>query len=184
MQTELRILGVAAAIGLDVLALSAAIGVKPLPWPRRLGLGAAFASAELVMQATGLVAGAAFGKVVGDLAAWVGLAVLLGIGIWVFASSFSLTNDHDFDVNTPVGLLLACLSISLDSLGIGFSLPALRLPLVQLFATVAVSTVCFTLAGLTFGARLGDAFGRRAERAAGAVLILLAFGFAVERLVH
>jgi putative Mn2+ efflux pump MntP len=182
MQTELRILGVAAAIGLDVLALSAAIGVKPLSWSRRLGLGACFASAELVMQGIGLVAGTGLGHVVGELAAWVGLTVLLGIGIWIFASSFSKESQFDFDVETPLGLLLACLSISLDSLGIGFSLPALGLPLVQLFATVAVSTVCFTLAGLTFGAKLGEAFGRRAERGAGAVLILLAIAFAVERL--
>jgi putative Mn2+ efflux pump MntP len=95
---------------------------------------------------------------------------------------FAPDDEHAFNVNTIGGLLLASLSISLDSLGIGFALPALRLPLVQLFGTVAISTACFTLAGLAFGAMLGHAFKKNAERAAGIVLIALAVIFAVQQL--
>jgi putative Mn2+ efflux pump MntP len=79
-------------------------------------------------------------------------------------------------------LTLASLSISLDSLGVGFALPALHLPIVPLLSTVAVSTVCFTLAGLAFGAMLGHVFEKNAEKAAGIVLIALAVIFAVQQL--
>ena len=184
MQTELRILGVAVAIGLDVLALSAAVGMKGMSWGRRLRLGGSFALAEIIMQASGLTLGTAFGRVVGDVAAWTGLAILAAIGVWIFVTSFSTDSEHDFDVTTPLGLLLASLSISLDSLGVGFALPAMRLPVPQLFATVAVSTICFTVAGLAFGERLGTKFEKRAERGAGIVLILLAIAFTVEKLAQ
>jgi manganese efflux pump family protein len=178
VDTELRILGVALAIGLDVLALSIAIGIKQPPWSERIRLGVAFSSAEILMQLTGLGLGAGFGRLVGTIATWIGLVVLAGIGVWILREGFSDNDDHEFDVRTPGGLLLASLSISLDSLGVGFALPALRLPLIPLFSTVAVSTVIFTLTGLAFGAALGHRFGKNAEKAAGIVLIVLAVLFA------
>jgi putative Mn2+ efflux pump MntP len=181
MNTILRIVGVAVAIGLDVLALSVAVGIRGLPWGSRLRLGATFAAAEIAMQILGYVLGTGFGRIVGVAAEWIGLLVLAGIGIWILREGFS-DDPHEFNVEKPAGLALASLSISLDSLGVGFALPALRLPLVPLFATVAVSTVCFTLGGLAFGEALGHKFEKNAERAAGIVLILLAAFFAIERL--
>jgi manganese efflux pump family protein len=178
VDTEIRILGVALAIGLDVLALSTAIGIKEPPWSERIRLGFAFSAAEIIMQIAGLFLGAGFGRLVGTIATWIGLLVLAGIGAWILREGFSDNDDHEFNVNTPGGLLLASLSISLDSLGVGFALPALRLPLLPLFSTVAVSTVIFTLTGLAFGAALGHKFEKNAEKAAGIVLILLAVFFA------
>jgi manganese efflux pump family protein len=180
LETAVRILGVALAIGLDVLALSTAIGIKEPPWGERIRLGIAFSLAEILMQVIGLSLGAGFGRLVGTVATWAGLIVLAGIGVWILREGFS-EREHEFAVKTPAGLVLASLSISLDSLGVGFALPALRLPLAPLFSTVAVSTVAFTLAGLAFGAALGHAFEKNAEKAAGIVLILLAVFFAIEK---
>ena len=181
VHTELRILVVALAIGLDVLAVSTAVGIKGPPWGLRLRLGAAFAAAELIMQITGLLLGTGFGRIVGEIATWVGLLVLAGIGAWILREGFT-DEEHDFDIGTPGGLVLASISISLDSLGVGFALPALNLPLAPLLTTVAISTVCFTMAGLAFGALLGHVFEKNAERAAGVVLIGLAVAFAIQHL--
>ena len=181
MQTEGRILAVALAIGLDVVALSTAVGIKAPPWNVRLRLGAAFASAELAMQVIGLLLGTGFGRVVGEVATWLGLLVLALIGAWILREGFS-EGDHEFDVGTGPGLALASLSISLDSLGVGFALPALKLPLFPLLSTVAVSTVCFTFVGLAFGEVLGHRFEKNAERLAGIVLIALAAVFAYQHL--
>jgi putative Mn2+ efflux pump MntP len=134
------------------------------------------------MQVLGYVLGTFFGRVIGDVAAWIGLVVLAGIGLWILYESFQKGDDHDFDVEKPVGLLLASVSISLDSLGVGFALPSLHLPIVGLFITVACTTIAFTLAGLAFGKRLGELYEVYAERGAGAVLILLAIAFAIEKL--
>jgi putative Mn2+ efflux pump MntP len=180
MNTALRIAGVATAIGLDVLALSIAVGIRGLPWRSRLRLGITFAGAEIGMQIVGYLLGTGFGQIVGIAARWIGLVVLAAIGIWILKEGFSEDGTRDFDVERPAGLILASLSISLDSLGVGFALPALRLPLAPLFATVAVSTIGFTLGGLLFGETLGHTFEKNAERGAGIVLILLAAFFAFE----
>lgn len=182
MTAEIRILGVALAIGLDVLALSVAIGIKEPPWPQRIRLGLAFSTAEILMQLVGLSLGTGIGHLVGAVATWIGLLVLAGIGAWILREGFSADADHEFNVATAGGLLLASLSISLDSLGVGFALPALQLPLIPLFATVAVSTALFTLTGLAFGAMLGHRFEKNAEKAAGVVLLVLAVVFAVQQL--
>lgn len=182
METGIRIGGVALAIGLDVLALSVAIGIKEPPWRERLRLGLAFSLAEILMQVVGLTLGRGFGALVGTVATWIGLIVLAGIGAWILREGFSAGDERQFDVKTLGGLLLASLSISLDSLGVGFALPALHLPLIPLFSTVAVSTVIFTLVGLAFGAALGHAFEKNAEKAAGVVLIALAALFAFQKL--
>jgi manganese efflux pump family protein len=178
---EVRILGVALAIGLDVLALSTAIGIKEPPWRERIRLGFTFATAEILMQIVGLFLGVGFGRLVGTIATWAGLIVLAGIGVWILREGFSDDADGQFNVNTIGGLLLASLSISLDSLGVGFALPALHLPLLPLFSTVAVSTVVFTLTGLAFGAVLGHKFEKNAEKGAGIVLIALAVLFAIQK---
>lgn len=167
---------------MDVFALSIAVGIKGLSWPSRLRLGATFAFAEIFMQVLGYVLGTFFGRVIGDVAAWIGLVVLAGIGVWILYESLQKGGDHDFDVEKPAGLLLASLSISLDSLGVGFALPSLHLPIIGLFTTVACTTVAFTLAGLAFGKKLGELYEVYAERGAGAVLILLAIAFAIEKI--
>jgi putative Mn2+ efflux pump MntP len=166
---------------LDVFALSIAVGIKGLPWPSRLRLGATFALAEIFMQVLGYALGTVFGRVIGDVATWVGLVVLAGIGAWILYESFKKAG-HEFEVEKPTGLLLASLSISLDSLGVGFALPSLHLPILGLFITVACTTIAFTLAGLAFGKTLGELYEEYAERGAGTVLILLAIAFAIEKL--
>jgi putative Mn2+ efflux pump MntP len=181
LQIALRIGAVASAIGLDVFALSIAVGIKRLPWISRIRLGGCFAVAEISMQGVGLLLGTGFGRLVGSVATWIGLAILAGIGAWILREGFESGEERHFDVETPIGLLLASLSISLDSLGVGFALPFLKLPIVPLFAVVACSTGIFTLTGLAFGEYLGHKFEKNAERGAGIVLILLAIFFAVEK---
>jgi putative Mn2+ efflux pump MntP len=124
-----------------------------LPWSSRLRLGATFAFAEIFMQILGYLLGTVSGRVIGDVAAWIGLVVLAGIGLWILYESFKKGDGHDFDVEKPTGLILAALSISLDSLGVGFALPSLHLPILGLFVTVACTTIAFTLAGLTFSGK-------------------------------
>ncbi len=108
-----------------------------------------------------------------------GFAVLAAVGIFIIRESFQ-DAESVMNTDTPVGLIATCLSISLDSLGIGVSLPGVPLPLVPLLATVAVSTVIFTSAGLKFGTLLGERYEQLAERGAGTVLVLLALVFTIQ----
>lgn len=176
--------GIAIAVGLDVLALSVGIGVLGVPWPIRLRVGAAFATAEIFMQCLGALIGALAGHAAGDIAAYAGFIVLAFIGVLIFRESFGHEPKLSEKITSGVGLLAASASISLDSLGVGFSLPTLQVPLLPLIATVAVTTVMFTLIGLAFGEMLGARFRKHAERAAGIILVLLAVIFTFQHYAH
>jgi manganese efflux pump family protein len=178
---ELKILAIAFAVGLDVLALSIAIGIMQLPWSSRIRLGASFCAAEVIMQIIGYGIGTGAGHVIGTIADYVGFAILAAVGVFVVRESFG-KEDVTFKVDSGWGLILASASISLDSLGIGVSLPGVPLPLLPLLATVAVSTVIFTTVGLTFGAQLGSRYRQLAERVAGFVLIALAVFFTAQHI--
>ena len=178
-----KVLAVSLAVGLDVLALSVGVGVARLSLAVSFRIGTAFATSEIAMQLIGYVLGARASQMLGEIADDICLVLLLLIGCLMIVKSFEYLPEVQFDTAKGAGLLLASLSISLDSLGVGIALPALGIPLVPLLVTISITTSAFTLIGLAFGARLGERYERDAERAAGAMLVLLAASFAVERLV-
>jgi putative Mn2+ efflux pump MntP len=178
-----KVLAVALAVGLDVLALSIGVGVAQLSPGASLRVGSAFAVSEIGMQLIGYGLGAGVNQMLGEIADDLGPALLLLIGCLMIVKSFEYLPEAHFDTAKGAGLLLASLSISLDSLGVGVALPGLGIPLVPLFVTVSITTILFTLIGLAFGALLGERYECNAERAAGVVLVLLAGSFAVERLI-
>lgn len=180
----LRIGLISLAIGLDVLALAIGIGVTGVPWNIRIRVGAAFAGAEIGMQLLGIGVGTGAGHLVGELAAYCGFAVLALIGVYMLYESLAATEELNGMATSGWGLVAASASISMDSLGVGFSLPSLGVPLVPLFATVAVTTVAFTLTGLAFGNALGRRYRTGAERGCGIVLIVLALLFTLQHIAH
>jgi putative Mn2+ efflux pump MntP len=159
------------------------VGVAQLAFDVSLRVGFAFASSEIAMQVIGYGLGMGASHVLGEIAAYVGLALLGSIGLLMIRNSFRPSSEAVFDATRGVGLIMASLSISLDSLGVGITLPVLGLPLLPLLVTVSISTTVFTLIGLSFGARLGERYERNAERAAGGILVALAALFALERMV-
>ena len=176
---EFKILSIAFAVGLDVLALSIAVGIMQLPWRSRIRLGFAFSGAEVVMQVVGYAIGTGAGHLVGTIADYAGFAILAVVGVYVVRESYT-DAESTLKVDSGWGLVAACASISLDSLGIGVSLPGVPLPLLPLLATVAVSTIIFTSVGLAFGSQLGNRYKQVAERLAGVVLIILAVLFTAQ----
>jgi len=174
--------GVAVAVGLDVFALSIAVGIMQIPAQMRLQLGIAFSIAEVLMQLAGYMIGTGAGHVIGTISSYAGFAVLAGVGVYILYDSFN-DGDTNFNVHSAWGFVVLCLSISLDSFGIGVSLPGVPLPLAPLLSTVAASTVVFTVIGLAFGARLGKRYKRYAERGAGSVLVVLAMYFTVQHVL-
>jgi manganese efflux pump family protein len=177
-----RVFAVAFAVGLDVLAISLAVGTAQLNHDASLRVGLAFASAEIGMQVVGYGLGTGASQIFGEIAVYVGFALLASIGVVMIVKSFRHSSGAKFDATRGAGLLIASLSISLDSLGVGIALPALAIPLLPLLVTVSITTTVFTLIGLSFGARLGERYERNAERAAGTILVVLAVLFAIARL--
>jgi putative Mn2+ efflux pump MntP len=178
-----KIIGVSIAVGLDVLAISVGIGVARLPWRASMRLGAAFATAEILMQVIGYELGSGAGRLLGDVAADAGIGLLALVGLLMLRSALHETEAPEFDPTKGAGLVMTALSVSLDSLGVGIALPNVAIPLLPMVVVLSISTTLFTFLGLSFGARLGTHFEARAELLAACLLLLLAAAFAIERYV-
>lgn len=179
-----KIAAIAAAIGFDTIAISIAVGMGGVSKQAAVRVGVAFATAEVVMQALGFWLGSGLGAVVGTIAPYAGFAVLFAIGVWTITGSLhGRESEKRIKLDSLPGMVGASLAISLDSLGIGFSLPGVPVPLVPLLITVACTTLVFTVVGIWSGTRLGERFEQRAELTAGSVLILLAIVFTVQHLI-
>jgi putative Mn2+ efflux pump MntP len=178
--TAAKVIAVAVAVGLDVLAVSVGVGVTRLAWNDSLRVGVAFATSEILMQIIGYAIGISAVRTIGEVAAYGGFGLLGIVGFLMFWGSLHDEVEEKFDATHGAGLLLTSLSISLDSLGVGFALPGVPIPFVPLLITLSISTTAFTLIGLEFGARLGQRYEKGAERAAGIILMALAVLFTVE----
>jgi putative Mn2+ efflux pump MntP len=178
LSVALRVTVVALSLALDVFAVCVGVGIgSELSRGAKLRIGAAFASAEVVMNVVGALLGAALGKVIGGVAAYLGFAALVGVGAYMIWEAVK-AEESDFDLSRGWGLLLASLSISLDSLGIGFSIVYIGVPVYVTLAAVAFVSVLATASGLALGRRLGARVEERAALAGGVVLILTGLTFA------
>jgi putative Mn2+ efflux pump MntP len=173
----LRVALLAGSLALDVFAVCVGVGIQPLDRTERLRIAISFAVAELSMTLIGVGLGAIVGHVLGQTAGYLGFAALFGVGTYMI---FETTNEKKRPMNLASGwgLFLASLSISLDSLGIGFSVIYLGVPLWETLAAIAFASVTASTLGLTFGQRLGAIVGTRAALTAGIVLVATGVLFA------
>lgn len=174
-----RVAVIAASLALDVFAVSVGVGIKGASRAAKIQIGAAFATAEVGMNLVGAGIGAVVGTAIGAAAGYLGFAALVGVGIWMIVESVQGDDDGDFDLSRGHGLFLASLSISLDSLSIGFSIVYIGVPLAITLGAIGLAAVVSTTLGLALGSRLGARVGERAGLVAGIVLAITGLGFAI-----
>lgn len=180
-----KILFVALSLGLDVFAVSVGVGMKgPDRWIK-IRIGAAFATAEVTMTVLGVLLGQFAGRLLGDAAGYLGFTALVGVGAYMIYEALHGTEEGGgFDLSRGFGLVLGALSISLDSLGIGFSILYIGVPLGVSLVFIGVASVLSTSAGLMLGKRLGVVAEETAALWAGIVLVLTGLAFAGLKYFH
>ncbi len=178
----LKIAFVAASLGLDVFAVCVGVGVRGTDRALKFRIGIAFACAEVGMTLLGVVLGAAAGKLLGDFAGYLGFIALTVVGAYMVYEALRAGNSRGFDLSRGWGLFLGALSISLDSLGIGFSILFIGVPLIVSIVCIAAASILSTTLGLTLGKALGARMGDVAALWAG--IILAATGVAFGALKH
>jgi putative Mn2+ efflux pump MntP len=185
MTSAIKIIAVAVSLALDVFAVSVGVGMRGVPTALKIRIGIAFATAEIVMNLAGAALGAALGHFIGNDAGYIGFAALFGLGIYMIAESLRESTQHRaLDMSRGWGLLIASLSISLDSLGIGFSILYIGVPLAVALGTIGAVSVGATALGLWLGRMLGRRVEERAELFAGIVLALTGIAFASLKALH
>jgi len=179
----LRVALVAISLALDVFAVSVGVGMRGTTRAAKFRIGAAFASAEVGMNLVGAGIGAVAGRAIGDVAAYIGFTALVGVGIYMIVESIR-AKEEQLDLSAGWGLMLASLSISLDSLGIGFSIVYIGVPIAVTLGAIALASILSTTLGLAFGKRFGSTVGERAGLIAGVVLIATGGLFATLKYLH
>ena len=174
----LKVAVVALSLGLDVFAVSVGVGMRDVPIALRWRIGFAFTTAEVSMTLIGAGLGAVIGRLIGDVAGYFGFAALVAVGVYMLVEALRESESGGIDFSRGWGLFLGALSISLDSLGIGFSILYIGVPLAVSLVTIALVAATSTALGLTLGRALGARAEESAERWAGIILILTGLVFA------
>ena len=173
----LKLLAFVLPLGLDSLAVAAAIGAvqAATAWPR-VRISLVFVIFEGGMPLIGLGLGAALAAGVGQLAGYLAGGAVLAVGAWMLLAGGDQEEEENASrLVTSRGLALVALgvSISLDELAVGFTIGLARLPVTAVIVAIALQAFLAAQLGLAIGARIGERWRERAERLAGIALILL-----------
>ena len=180
-----KLVGLIVPLGLDTFAVAAALGMAGLRPRDRLRVSALFTAFEMGMPLVGFFGGQVVGGLVGSLADYAAIAILVALG------GYLLWPRPEEAEEARLGLLARTrgfaalglgVSISLDELAIGFTIGLLRLPIVLIVVLIGLQTVVVAQLGLRLGARLGEAIREGAERVAGLALALLGLFLLLEKL--
>jgi putative Mn2+ efflux pump MntP len=172
----LTLVGLIVPLGLDTFAVAAALGMAGLPQRQRLRVTLLFTAFEMGMPLVGLVVGRLVGGVIGDIADYLAIAILIGLGafmLWPWRQEKPDANAQLLARTRGLTALALGVSISLDELAIGFTLGLLKLPIALVIVLIGLQTFVATQLGLRLGARVGERVREGAERLAGLALVLL-----------
>jgi manganese efflux pump family protein len=162
---------------LDTFAVSAALGAAGLPARERLRVSLLMVGFEVTMPVAGLLLGSLAGGFIGGAADYLAIALLAGLGIWILRPAAGDAEEEKLGAlgrATGVAAIGLGLSISLDELAMGASLGLLQLPVVPALVLIGLQAVIASQLGLRLGSRLSERSRERSEKAAGAILLLLA----------
>lgn len=182
---SVKIAILALALALDVFAVSVGVGVRGASRGAKVRIGAAFACAEIGMNLAGAAIGVLAGRLVGEIAAYAGFAALFCLGAYMIRESLGeMAGPSVLDLSRGRGLFVASVAISLDSLGIGFTIFYIGVPIVITLVAIGVASVASTTLGLTLGRWLGRFAERNAAFVGGVILAVTGIAFAVLKALH
>ena len=170
----------AVSVALDVFAVCVGVGVRGHTRAEKFRIGFAFAGAEVVMNLIGMGLGSFVGALIGGAAAYLGFVALFCVGVYMIVESVR-EESGELDLSTGWGLVLAAISISMDSLGVGFTLPYLGVRVIISLAAIFAVSIVATSTGLTLGRILGNRAGGATGLFAGVLLALTGLIFAAAR---
>ncbi|HUN30021.1 MAG TPA: manganese efflux pump [Alphaproteobacteria bacterium] len=165
--------------------MSVGLGMRGVTPQERLRIAIAFPCAEILMNCLGAALGALTGRLIGDAAGYVGFAALIAVGCYMILEARSaMAERRPAKVPSGWGLLVASLAISLDSLGIGFSILFVGVPVAASLIVIGIVSVIATLLGLRLGRILGSRVEDLSEMLAGVLLAFTGVAFIALKVLH
>ena len=169
----LLLIGLILPLSLDTFAVSAALGVAGLSRGSRARLSLTFAAFEGGMPLIGLLVGVGLGQRLGEVAEYVAIAGLIGLGAYELFADERGAGGRVRSLAQAKGLVLltAGLAVSLDELAIGVVFVVLAVPIGPAVAAIALQAVVVSQIGFELGARVAERLREAAERLSGIALI-------------
>jgi putative Mn2+ efflux pump MntP len=172
----IRLLAMILPLAADTFAVSAALGILRLAPRRRVALSLTFAAFEGGMPLVGLALGAFLGRLMGNLADYIAIAGLIGLGAYLLFQNEATEGARleRLAQSNGIAVLGAGVAVSLDELAIGLTLGLLGVPIVAALILIAVQAFAISQLGFVVGTRVSESIREGAERFAG--LALMAIG--------
>ena len=166
------LLAIVLPLGLDTFALALVLGASGLAPRERLRVSLILAGFEAGMPLVGLALGSAAGRVIGGYAELLAGLVLIIVGLSMLREEDEKEAERAGKLTSTHGLKILTLgvSIALDELAVGFTFGLIHINTSLAIILIAAQAVLVAQIGLRLGTRLGEAWGERAEKLAGAAL--------------
>ncbi len=172
----LETLLLAVALAMDASAVSLGVGTGGhADSPRAIfRISFHFGLFQGLMTLVGWAAGSGLASLIASVDHWVAVALLAFVALRMISSGLD-PRAETRTVDPTRGLTLVMLSIatSIDAAAAGLSLAVLGYPIVFPVLAIGLVAAGLSLAALTFGQRLGAAFGKRMEIVGGLVLLFI-----------
>ncbi|HEX2957516.1 MAG TPA: manganese efflux pump MntP family protein [Chitinispirillaceae bacterium] len=185
----ITILLIALGLAADAFSVCVASGakIKKPTYRQYFRFSFHFGLFQFLMPVIGYYGGVAVEKFISSYDHWIALIILSIIGGKMLWETFKVDDKKkdacEFrDPSRGWSLVMLSIATSIDAAAIGFSLAALRVPVVTPAVIIGIVCAGCSAAGLTIGARIGSAVGVWAERFGGVVLIGIGLKILVEHL--
>ncbi len=178
----------AITLALDAMAVSVANGLSVRGWTKKHSLIAAayFGAFQVIMPLLGWLLGSSVLEYVGGFDHWIAFGLLALIGGRMIREALRKKDDKAQESPreglTQGRLLLQAVATSIDALAAGLTLAFLPVNIWVSVGIIGAVAFGLSLLGGFLGRRLGSVFQKRAEFAAGIVLVLLGVKILMEHL--
>jgi len=168
-------MAIAVALAMDAFAVALAAGaaICPLSFRPCFRLAFHFGFFQAMMPVIGWSAGQTLQVFTVGWSHWIAFSLLLFIGVRMIREAITVAGDTKEQRDPSRGLTMVMLSIatSIDALAVGLSLAMLRVTIWFPALVIGLVACGFTVAGLYFGTRAGQRWGKHVEVIGGALLI-------------
>lgn len=167
---------IALSLAMDAFAVSICKGlsVEKVLWRQGILVGLYFGLAQALMPVIGYLLGASFKEYIVSIDHWIAFILLAFIGINMIRESFSNEEEcNSTDSFTFKELFPLAIATSIDALAVGVTFAFLSVNIVLAAVLIGITTFTLCIFGTKLGSKLGDKFKKNAERAGGAVLIII-----------
>ena len=178
---ELFLIGVGLSMDAFAVSVCKGLSVRQVRARHLLLCGAYFGAFQALMPAIGYFLGSRFSTVITRVGNWVAFGLLALIGLNMIRESFGDAEAVDDDFS-PAAMLALAVATSIDALAVGVAFAAVQVAILPAVALIGCTTFAISAAGVRIGAAFGARWHAPAERAGGAVLVLIGLKILLEGL--